>query len=351
MSRAAFSISSALPKESRAVFAVKPRGRARSLVLRSVCVAALLVTALLRIYLRLYTHFKRIALSYYGAQKKILYWREHKDQLLRLAERGYKARVESLGADVAGAVSSKNGGRQSQKVELGEIDQDGFLLSKVGTISGVPKVSQEQFLARKRFGLRMIALDGYVCIEKHYKGNKSAFVNEIEALYHLGQVGCNVPVIMGVDFNNLTLTFSYILGTVLREALAERGAVVRDRDIEDNPELTRLGKRKRALQRISEGRRVLPNVINSDVIECLFAELKKVHQARFVWNDIKYGNVIIERYSGKPYMVDFDWALRYPDLSKNTFRILRDRDVEKFNACFETEKPTYKRIICRLRDR
>jgi tRNA A-37 threonylcarbamoyl transferase component Bud32 len=284
--------------------------------------------------LRLYTWIKRIALKYYFAEKKIMYWRQNKQLLLSLANNGYKTKVQQLGLDWDKITSFENSRQQSYKVELGEIDQDGFLLSKVGAISNVPSVSKKQFLTRKRFGLRVVAIDGYVCVEKHYKGNKSSFVNEIEAHYHLGRAGCNIPVIMDVDFDNLTLTFSYIPGPVLREELAKRGAVVRDRDIEDNPELTRSGKRKRAMNRILEGRRVLKEVIDSKFIELIFAELSKIHKARFIWNDIKYGNIIIEERSGKPYLIDFDWAIRFEELGKKAFRILSERDIEKFYVCF-----------------
>jgi tRNA A-37 threonylcarbamoyl transferase component Bud32 len=284
--------------------------------------------------LRLYTWIKRIALKYYFAEKKIQYWRQNKETLLSLADKGYKTKVRQLGLDWEKVLPSDNMREQSYKIELGEIDQDGFLLSKVGAISNMPSVSRKQFLRRKRFGLRVVALGGYICVEKHYKGNKSSFVNEIEAHYHLGRVGCNIPVIMDVDFDNLALTFSYILGPVLREELAKKGAIVRDRDIEENPALTRSGRRKRVLNRVPEGRRVLSDVVDSEFIELIFAELSKIHEARFIWNDIKYGNIIIEERTGRPYLIDFDWALRFPELGKKAFRILSERDIEKFNACF-----------------
>ncbi len=304
-------------------------------------VVLVLIVAVLPPCLRLYTWVRRMVLKYYSAEKKIQYWRRNREKLLSLADSGYKITVQSLGLNL------EDGQQQSQRLELGEIDQDGFLLSKVGTISDVPTVSSEQFLTRKRFGLAMVAVNGYVCVEKHYKGNKSSFVNEIEAHYALGLAGCNVPVIMDVDFDNLTLTFSYISGAVLHEELARRGAVVRDRDIEDNPQLTRPAKRERARRRIAESRRVLYDVIDSQFVEDLSAELRKVHEARFIWNDVKYGNIIIEKYSGKPYLIDFDWALRYPELGPTAWRILRDRDIEKFNACFDTDSQTVERnAVC-----
>jgi len=313
----------------------------RCLCLGYFSLVLLLIVMVLPSCLRLYTRVRRIVLKYYSAEKKIQHWRRNREKLLSLADSGYKITVQSLG------VNLEDGQQQSQRLELGEIDQDGFLLSKVGAISSVPTVSGEQFLTRKRFGLRMVAVNGYVCVEKRYRGNKSSFVNEIEAHYALGLAGCNIPVIMDVDFDNLTLTFSYISGAVLHEELARRGAVVRDRDIEDNPQLTRLAKRKRARRRIAESRRVLYDVIDSQFVEDLSAELRKVHEARFIWNDIKYGNIIIEKHSGKPYLIDFDWALRYPKLGPTAWRILRDRDIEKFNACFDTDSQTVERnVVC-----
>ena len=111
------------------------------------------------------------------------------------------------------------------------------------------------------------------------------------------------------------------------------------------------GKRKRARRRVPECKRVLSDVIDSQFVELLFTELNKIHEARFIWNDIKYGNIIIEERSGEPYLIDFDWALRYPNLGKKAFRILRDRDIEKFNTCFGTEKLTYNRIKHELENR
>lgn len=256
--------------------------------------------------LRLYTWIKRIMLKYYLAEKKIHYWRENKEELLSLADTGYKTTIQQLGLDWEMVWSSEDDGEQSHKVILGELDQDGFLLSKVGKISDAPRFSKKQFLTRKRFGLRIVAIDGIVCIEKHYRGNKPSFVNEIEALYHLGRAGCNIPVIMDVDFDNLTLTFSYISGPILREELAKLGEVVRDRDIEENSMLSSFYKRKRAMNRILGGKRILSEVIDYQFIELIFDELNKIHKARFIWNDIKYGNIIIEEQANKSCLIDFD---------------------------------------------
>jgi len=234
--------------------------------------------------------------------------------------------------------------KRSHEVVIAEIDQDGFLLSHFGPIRNATTISEKHFLARKRYNLKVVAINGYVGVKKDYKGNKLSFVNEIAALYNLGIAGSNVPVIMDIDFNNITLTFSYILGPVLREELAKRGAILRDRDVVNIQDYAHLDRKEKQIKRIQEGKHVLYSVIDSQFVESLFIELNKIHASGFILNDIKYGNIIIEKRSGKPYLVDFDRAENYSNLGRNSFGILRDKDIEDFNLHFDTEKLTYKRI-------
>ena len=314
-----------------------------------VCFVLPFTIKVLPIYLGFYLEAKRIIGKYYCADKEIQYWRHNKEELLRLGKRGYRIKIEDLGLNQEKLESLKKIQQQSDEVVIAEIDQDGFLLSHFGLIRNAPTVSEKQFLVRKRLNLKLVGINGYVGVKKDYKGNKLSFVNEIKALHSLGLAGCNVPAIMDVDFDNLTLTFSCILGSVLREELAKRGAVLRDRDVGNNPDFVRLDREERRLKRIQEGKRVLYKVIDSQFVESLFTELNKIHASGFILNDIKYGNVIIEKKSGKPYLIDFEAARHYPNLGKNSFRILCDQNIEKFNLLFDTEKLTYKKTRARVK--
>ena len=80
----------------------------------------------------------------------------------------------------------------------------------------------------------VVACGAHVGIRKNFRGDKVAFLNELRALHTLGLGKCLIPAIMDIDFDSLTLTYSYILGSVLREELGKRGAVVRDRDVPRN---------------------------------------------------------------------------------------------------------------------
>ena len=295
------------------------------------------------ICLRFYVWVKRMMKKYYFAEKEIQYWQQNIGELLRIGKEGYRIKIEDIGLNQENLELLKEAQRQSHEVVIGEIDQDGFLLSHFGLIKNVPTVLKKQFLVRKRFNLQLVAINGYVGVKKNYKGNKMSFVNEIKALHNLGLAGCNVPAIMNVDFNNLTLTYSYILGPVLREELAKSGAVLRDRDIDNNPDFLDLGPKEKRLKWIQEGKRLLYDVIDPQFTENLLIQLNKIHASGLILHDIKYGNIIIEKRSGMPYLVDFETACFYPNIRKKFFRILCNQDIEELNLHFDTEKIIYEK--------
>jgi serine/threonine protein kinase len=230
-----------------------------------------------------------------------------------------------------------------REIVLADIDQDGFLRSRVGALQEVPTVPPDRFAPRVRFDLTVVDLDGVLGVKKHFKGDVQAFLAELTAGHDLRMAGCRVPAILEVDFQEVTITFEYVPGPVLREELAQHGAILRDRDVAIHPSYRRLSPRKQRAKRIEEGKAALGRVLEADVVELLFAELRKIHAAGYVLHDIKFGNVILESPSGEPYFIDFDRARSYPELSRLAFRFLRDRDYEKFNAHFGTEKLTNRR--------
>ena len=289
-------------------------------------------------YLRFYIWIMSMIDRYYLAAREIQYWSRNKGELLKQGKNGYRVKIEELGLDKENLKSLKQSQQKSSEIIIGEIDQDGYILSYFGSISNIPTISRDEFLPRKRFKLQLVALDGYVGVKKNYKNNKVSFINEIKALHILGKAGCNIPAIMGVDFNKLTLTISYILGSNLREELAKKGAVLLNRDIDDNPDFLLLTPEERRFKWIREGRRVLYDVIDPQFVGDILTEIKKIHDNRFILNDIKYGNIVIEKKSGKPYLIDFEMARYYPRLRKKFFNILCDHDIEEFKLHFDIEK-------------
>jgi serine/threonine protein kinase len=300
--------------------------------------------------LRLYLEVRRTIERHYCAHRDIRHWRQNKEELLKVGEQSYRIRIEELGLSQENLVLLQEAQQQQHEVVIGEFDQDGFLLSLFGPIRDAPTVSESQFIPRNRLKLTLVAVDGYAGVRKDYRGNRLAFVHEIKALHRLGLAGSNVPAIMDLDFDGLTLTLSYIVGPVLREELAKRGAVVRDRDVNSNSRFVRLRRKERWLERIQEGKRVLFDVVDTRFIEDLFIQLKLVHASGFIWNDIKYGNVIIEKRSGNPYLIDFESARYCPELGQNAFQILCNENIERFRLHFCADEPTDKRVKDRFRD-
>ena len=186
----------------------------------------------------------------------------------------------------------------------------------------------------------LVTIDGFVGIRKNYwdpmtirlptyrerdmqdSGNyKILFLHEIEALHVLTGAGCNVPAIMDVDFKNFSLTFSYIPGKYQGEELASSGAMVRDRDVDGNVQFNQLSPGARNLKRIEEGRKYIRHSVNEEFIDTLFDQMRKIHAAGFRINDVKYGNVIIEKKTGNPYLIDFESSEKLDGLGTVSVRI------------------------------
>lgn len=265
--------------------------------------------------------------------REMAYWNNRKEEILTNANKGYKLTLEQLGLTEDKLELIKE---QSGETVIAEIDQDGYLLSHFGFIKNAPLIPEDDFMPRKKTSLHVVMQDGFVGVKKNFRGNKLSFVNELNALYHLARAGCSVPSIMDINFEALTITVSYILGSVLREELVNKGALIRDRDT-DNPG-------KNEYKNILRGRKVLYDVISQEFAERVYDQIIKIHRAGFIWKDIKYGNIIMDNDSGNPFLIDFEHTYNYPGLSKIFLRIMRDGDTEKFNMHFDSDKLTYKRI-------
>lgn len=265
------------------------------------------------------------------------YWRTHKHELLEAGEQGYVLTVEHLGLQEEGFKALQKELEETPEVVIADIDQDGFLLSRFGPIPDAPSVGQEGFLKRKRRPLRVVAMGNKVGVKKSYHGNKARFLNELEALNSLAG-RCNVPAILDVDFNNLTITLSYIPGPVIREELARRGAMLRNRDLDGHPDFMHLSPKERNLKRIEQGRRVLHESVDQELVDDIFTELKRIHKTGICIGDMKYGNIIIERDSGNPYFIDFEHSRNHGRPRGLQWQVRRDHEIERFNLQFNTEK-------------
>ena len=231
--------------------------------------------------------------------------------------------------------------RANEEIVLANIDQDGFVQPRFAEFWGVPCVDADAFLPRDRLELCIVDRDGWIGVRKNFRGEKLAFANELEAALDLSESCSHVPAILGVDFERLYITFSYVNGVVVREALAQAGAPMRDRDVRLGP--TGLVRRIER-ERHAAGRRLINQVFDRETIGSVGDALLSVHRAGYTLEDIKYGNVIIGAGTNKPYLIDYERALPLRDFSRATATYLRDRDADKLNALFGTNLLTAREL-------
>ena len=301
--------------------------------------AASPVTAL---YLR-YIDLKRKiykTLRAYGAKKKVSYWEQNKENLFFVENGKYKKQIEEL--DIIPdktRIQIRKMHQQEIEIILAEIDHDGDMHFYENIVPNDPEMV---FRKRRKNCLYLVSLNGYIGVKKEFD-NESLFINELEALQRLAGTNCKVPSILEIDLKKLSITFTYVMGEILRDKLALAGARVRARDIYDHPDFKGLNHEQKKEKRITEGRKYLDQVVDPGFIESLYEDLNMMHVQRIVYNDIKYGNVVIENDSGKPYWIDLDSSLVHT-FSGLKHRVVSDIDVEKFNLHFNTNKPTYQGI-------
>ena len=213
---------------------------------------------------------------------------------------------------------------------VADFDQDGALASRFGPIAGIATIARDQFLPRSGCAVSLVDLDGRFGVRKEFSGATGRFVQELEALLELEACDCPVPRIINVDWNARSVTMTFVRGHVVRELLAAAGAPIRDRD--DPRPYSRAVDRERILA----GRALVHRVMTPAQIEAIRAALDAIHQAGFVLEDVKFGNIILEHGSGAPLFVDLERALPVARLPARVADHLRAIDLRKFHDHFGT---------------
>lgn len=271
-------------------------------------------------------------------------WRRRQAEVLRVGRTGYRVRLSELNLEEGALAAIRDALACLPEVSIGEFDQDGLLLSAFGNVDGLPGIDAHDFMPRHRFHLELIVdSEEMVGVRKTYRGDRTAFVSEMAALHDLTMAGCSVPAILAIDFESPALTVSLVRGHVLREALAARGARLRDRDADCEASWAGLASSDVRILRIAEGRRHLAEVVDETFVERVFEQVKKIHACGYYRLDIKYGNVIIESSTGDPYFVDFESTVKHRAWG-DVARILSDSDIDQFNLHFGCNELTRRRL-------
>ena len=91
--------------------------------------------------------------------------------------------------------------RSQQEITLADIDQDGSLAPRHSSLWAGAVTAIQPFLHRRRFSITVVDWNGWVGVRKHFRGDTTAFVNELEAVLDLRARGCAVPEVLAVDFD------------------------------------------------------------------------------------------------------------------------------------------------------
>jgi tRNA A-37 threonylcarbamoyl transferase component Bud32 len=245
---------------------------------------------------------------------------------------GYKLSIDEVGFQRSSITTFNKKLLDERNIHIGEIDQDGFIFQYYDLFKGAPVISRENFMERVKHKIYLVIHDGYIGIEKRFK-NHQRFLNEFVALANLSNKGINVPAILDVDFDSLTITVSYIHGKVLREELANKGAVLRDSQLGYMKDCSDKNMYKKKI--VEEGLKVMHHVIDMQYIGNIHRQISKIHEAGFLIGDIKYGNIIIEEKSGEPFIIDFEVSRQLSKIKSQRVReILKQRDIDKFKYIF-----------------
>jgi serine/threonine protein kinase len=221
---------------------------------------------------------------------------------------------------------------------LGEFDQDGYVFSDLELIHVISTIDREHFLPRKRFKIFLVSVYGRLGVKKEYTGSSVAFTNELKIYARLSGKKINIPAILDVNFDRFSITFSYIKGPTLRERLHDIGAVISDHDVEKNPELSKFPDENRWLIQTDNKYESLYSIIDPQFVENLFDEVQKIHNCDIYINDVKYGNIIIEAQSNKPFLIDFEESRDLTGFGRFVKKILKDHENDSFNTILFTQK-------------
>lgn len=214
-------------------------------------------------FARVYWKLNRIKLKIF-ADRQMKHWRKRKTEIIDNCAYGYIKNVSDLNLKI-----DKNSYKR-----IGRIDQRGRVLSEYNIVART-RVGQDKFIKRNKNDIDIVSINGKIGIKKDYRGNKEGFIKELRGLYYANLARANVPAIIDINFDELYIIFSYIMGLPLRDV-----------------------KRKSDISYVENG---------------LIRQVKKMHKSGVLLNDLTPNNIIIES-GGEPFIIDFEMSATKADL-------------------------------------
>jgi SAM-dependent methyltransferase len=194
-----------------------------------------------------------------------------------------------------------------KEILIGELGQEGTVLSAIGSIRGLRCVSSHGFERGDGASVELIDLEGRLGVRRSFRTDHSRFVQTLEAMLDLSEAGCPIAPVIRVDWNANAITSAFVPGTLLgRPATADE-------------------RNTRRLQ--------------------IEQALTSIHRAGYVLDTISEDDIIVSSNDdGSPCFVDLQHAIPLKGLSRDMSVYLRDADSRQVNACFGTRLITADRL-------
>lgn len=259
--------------------------------------------------------------------------------------------IDELGLPDAVVKSIRTAASDCEMVVLGEFDHYGWLVPTFAPIEGMCCTTADRATPRGRSRVLLVATPRGVAFRKEYSGRDATrrFLDELGVLERLRGSGARVPEVLAIDVSALALTETFVPGPDLEQVLEAMGAGLTGASIRE-----RVGSDPSAQavheEYLAEGARFAAR-LDPVIFEGILQQVRLVHRHGVKLHDIKYGNVIIHRDTGLPYLIDFDSCSLHDRPQGLAFLVERDRDIELLNRAFGTEIMTYRRLQNRLRSK
>ena len=235
---------------------------------------------------------------------------------------------------------------------LDDKDQIAFLINKigkkgfavVGTFDGYgylntafdlklkTKILRNKEVVRKKFVIELVVLkNGIIALKKTHSSYK-IFFREIFAMGKLGKTNINIPKILEFDIRDKYILMEYIDENNLKNNIAFQGADQQLRDLVNSPMYVNSSEIERYYLRTITEKPYLKHVLASDQIEKIYEDYRIMLNQRFVYEDIKYGNLIVQE--NEIFWVDFEHC-KYHWIAPNfIFKPISNQYLFKVNKHF-----------------
>ncbi|MEO8167036.1 MAG: hypothetical protein ABI623_02230 [bacterium] len=215
---------------------------------------------------------------------------------------------------------------------LGQIDMSGRASCEYGILPFIPPVAHAEFMPRDRYNIEIILNGDAVLLRKNYRGDRMHCIREwfyLEQMY--GKA--SVPVVRKIDVRNAVLSMDYIFGRTLLEMLRDKGALMRDSDVKNDPAFVGVKGEERQRKLDERGKALLTSVFSEEFLQKVDMLVANVHACRISDLDIRFANIIRDN-SGNPWMIDFHEVRKYPVWAESLFRFKRAGDIQNYFRTF-----------------